>query len=191
MCIVEGKAEDEIVRILGRKIWSATGLRIGFDVFDMRGHGGVTDVRRGREKLRSVVSERDGTLAVIAIRDNDCLDDREQRAKVTESKLADEGLRFPPVYFVAMQTLEGWLISDPTAVQSWSGRVVRAIAHPQTECHPDKWLGTLAPSGRGYNKITDGMKLAERLNIDIAAQRNASLAAFRDHILSLVPETNS
>jgi hypothetical protein len=102
---------------------------------------------------------------IIICIDSECSDENEigQKATDVEKRLEQMGLVTAPKYVVVVHALEGWLLADPGAIQTYLGSRtnINVSSSDPIDCKPKKALsGIFRKAGKDFDYIRDDPGIA-------------------------------
>jgi len=182
--IVEGKSDGETIKKLVEKIYAGARRKTKPGVVSRRlAQGNLLKPNKIRGVVDQMVEEHHPEIKKIIIcLDCECTSEKEKQPKVSRAakELRQLGLQPAPQYCLVVHAIEGWLASDPAALNKYFRKEIKLDWDPVKDCRPkDRLRSTFASEGKNFTNTEHNPRLAELVHIQTLIKRNPSFARFK------------
>jgi hypothetical protein len=178
---VEGPSDKKTFPILVKRILGRSAAKTKI-VCRTVGQGGLFNARKVKAYVQHDIAVKHPDCdRIIVVVDSECTPYEETQTRVTKVERQLKSMRARPLphYCVAYHALEAWLGADLEALKHVAGKPVKLSESILEACKPKEVLEeSFRKSGKNFDHMRDDPRIAEMIDLNIAARNNPSFAHF-------------
>ncbi|OGF61391.1 MAG: hypothetical protein A2Y62_05835 [Candidatus Fischerbacteria bacterium RBG_13_37_8] len=176
--IGEGKNDKEVIPVFIKKIFQPYNIDPSIIARKVP-RGDLFSSHKIRAYLEKDILAKHSRIdkAIICV-DSECSDENEitDKAKLIEKELAD--INPQPIYIVLIHALEGWLLADTEAIESYLATKINIKPSDALVCKPKEMLSSIfRKAGKDFDYMRDNPRIAQLCNPDRIIMNNKSILA--------------
>ena len=181
---MDGPSDKQTIGILAERLLSNRSPKPGLKLL-LLPRGDFFSAPKVSAQLKVVHQRHPDIGKVILCLDCECTPTEDIEPQLTEvqKQVRHDHPSLNPTIVLKVHALEGWLASDPQAVQKVLGAKPKTYPKPENECKPKELLATIfKKANKEFDYMRDDPLLAQEIDVERLCRSSPSFCEFRKAI---------